>query len=66
MILKHRWPKDSEAEDVILTDAYCAADYAINVIKDQWPEAESLINTNPETLEMYTDFLKSKEKDNGY
>lgn len=66
VILKHRWPKDSEAEDVILTDAYCAADYAINVIKDQWPEAESLINTNPETLEMYTDFLKSKEKDNGY
>lgn len=42
---------------VVKSNPQLALEYAINVIKDRWPEGEDIIATDPQVLTWYESFL---------
>lgn len=59
---KERWPL---CEKHMLRSPSFACQYAINVIKGRWPEAESVIMSNEGSAKAYMDFLKENINDTG-
>ena len=45
--------KFESAENVIMKDPTCAADYALFIMKKRWPEAEETIKQNPKAWRFY-------------
>jgi hypothetical protein len=52
----------TKAEEVIIKDPYYAYEYARDVLKQRWLEAEPMIMSNPDTAESYTRFVINKER----